>query len=119
MRIGTRRIGRRLLHRQHLVHELVRSFALVFDCAGDAAAGVNQQATVKRQVRLVHQALDYLRTTIFSEREVAFLQRCHQSTMLVAHRYREQHLARLYMQRCHRLVIGCLLSVGLLGEACH
>ena len=41
---GTRRIGARLVPREHLVHKLVRGLALVFHRSRDATAGVNEQA---------------------------------------------------------------------------
>ena len=97
---------------EHLVDKLFAGLALVVQGAGDAAAGVNQQAEPEGQVALVSEALDGLRAAVFREREVARLEAGDQRAVLVAHGDGEDDLASLNPEGCGRLV-----RIGLLGQA--
>ncbi len=101
---------------QHLVHKLGRRFALVFHRCAHAPARVDQQAQLKGQVRLLRETLDHLRPAVFGQRKVRLLQRCHQGAVLVPHHDGQQHLARLHVHGCHRLVARGLLACWLLAS---
>jgi hypothetical protein len=92
--------------RQHQVHKLPRRLALAFHRSGYAAARIHQQSHPERQVAFPREALNGLRPPILGQRKVAHIQAGHQRAFFVAHRYRQQHLPRLHLQGCYRLVWG-------------
>jgi hypothetical protein len=84
--------------RQHCIDKFARRLALVLHGAGDAAAGVDEQAQPEGQLGLVGKALDGLRAAILGQGEVFDLEAGHQRAVFVAHRDGQHDLAGLNLQ---------------------
>jgi hypothetical protein len=98
---------------QHLVNELGGGLALTVERAGDAAAGVDEQAEAEGEVALAGEALDGLRAAILSEGEVADLEAGDERAVLVADGDGQDDLAGLDLERRFRLG-RCVIGLGLL-----
>jgi hypothetical protein len=96
---------------QHVIQELLAGGALFVEDIALAQAGVDQQAESERQIFLLREVADGLRTAILCEGEVVFRQRVDDGAVLVPDGNRQGHDFDL-----HRHGGGHIALLGVLGE---
>jgi hypothetical protein len=95
---------------QHLFKKLMAGRSLRRNHAPLTHAGIHQKSQCKRQVTLLREVLDHLRSPVFHQREVVFRQIFDNLPFLVAHRGKDVHY--FHARRKGRLLLVLCWEAG-------